>query len=72
MNSRTTESEENIEEQAERLSRGSDHIHNSLSSIDVQTREPTQTLKHVEENANVELEQVECLLHGSFMSNSSR
>nr|GEV46495.1 protein gamete expressed 1-like [Tanacetum cinerariifolium] len=47
---------ENIEEQAERLLHNSDHIHQSLSFIDVQTQELAQTSKNVEEHVNVVLE----------------
>ncbi|GJZ68768.1 protein gamete expressed 1 isoform X1 [Tanacetum coccineum] len=47
---------ENIEEQAERLLQSSDHIHNSLSSIDVKTQELAQTSKNVIGQVNVVLE----------------
>nr|GEY49473.1 protein gamete expressed 1 isoform X1 [Tanacetum cinerariifolium] len=47
---------ENIEEQAGRLLHSSDNIHDSLSSIDVQTQELAQTSKIVEERVSIVLE----------------
>ncbi|KAJ9565136.1 hypothetical protein OSB04_001102 [Centaurea solstitialis] len=47
---------ENIEEQAERLLHSSDHIHDSLFSIDVQTQQVAQTSKTIEERVSVVLE----------------
>ncbi|XP_071728903.1 protein GAMETE EXPRESSED 1-like [Rutidosis leptorrhynchoides] len=46
---------ENIEGQADRLLHSSAHIHNSLSSIDVQTQELAQTSKNVEEHISTVL-----------------
>ncbi|XP_071728904.1 protein GAMETE EXPRESSED 1-like [Rutidosis leptorrhynchoides] len=53
---RSAEFAEIIEKQAERLSHSSDHIHDFLSSLDVQTQQVAQTSKNVEDRVNVGLE----------------
>ncbi|KAI3700861.1 hypothetical protein L2E82_45502 [Cichorium intybus] len=47
---------ENIEEKAERLLHNSDHIHESLASIDVQTQQVAKTSKNIEEHVDVVLQ----------------
>ncbi|KAD6453077.1 hypothetical protein E3N88_07782 [Mikania micrantha] len=47
---------DNIEDQAERVLHSSEHIHNSLTSIDIQTQQLAKTSKNVEECVSLVLE----------------